>query len=233
MNSDALSWQFDHARDIIPSRISPQYANLVCKELAGGGHLTPEAERNAFMKLRALKEAGKDEEYLDTFGLILKYNMGLVFKAVNMYKNNNRGISVEELISEGTLILVRSIKGYDPSYSNKFCTYCYMGIVRAISTACQRSKEMVYQEIDGLDNISPYNHNGAENIRLSDIRNQIQKLATILSERDRKLLFEYYGITKTNDKYDRLTQGKRRRRVHLILRILQLHVKNQLIEKCV
>jgi DNA-directed RNA polymerase sigma subunit (sigma70/sigma32) len=233
MTSDASSWQFDHARDIIPSKVNPLYVRLVCPELANGGYFTKEAERNAFCKLKALKDAGMKKEYLETFSLIFKYNMGLVFKAVGIFKENFKGVSIEELISEGTLILVRGIEKYDTSFSNKFSSYCYLGIIRALRRVCYQPMDKVYQEIDNLDSIMPCNQNVGENLKLSEMREQINNLSRILNERDRNLLFEYYGLTKTIGKFDSTTKGRRRRRVHLILRMLQLHVKKQLIEKCV
>ena len=232
--SDMYTWEFDDERDTIPAKANKSFSDFVCLGLASGRYFKPDVERKAFLKLKELAANGKAKEHSELFEIILKHNMGLVYKAVNRYRRNERGVTVEELISEGCLIITRSIRGFDPSHNVRFSTYCYLGIMRAMSTLCKKKNATVYQEAELFDQLSTIDDKAKSiNLVQSDVRKQLEHLVGILSHKNKQLLYEYYGVVKESDKCDRVTQSRRRRRVHQILRMLQTYVRTKFIEKCI
>lgn len=232
--SDILTWEFDAEHDTIPAKGNNNFKDFVCDGLASGRYFKPDAERKAFLKLKELASHGKEKEYSELSQIILQHNMGLVYKAVSIYRSNTRGVTIEELISEGCLIITRAIRGFEPSHGFKFSTYCYFGLVRALSRLCKKPNVRVYQEAEHFDQLPAMNDDANDtNLVKSDVETQLKQLVSILSPKNKQLLYEYFGVVKAKEKSDQIVQSGRRRHVQAILRTLQAHVRAKFIEKCV
>jgi RNA polymerase primary sigma factor len=64
---------------------------------------------------------------------IVQENLGLVLRVARRYVN--RGLTLEDLVAEGNLGLIRAAEQYDSTYGTKFSTYAMFYIRDAIQTA--------------------------------------------------------------------------------------------------
>jgi RNA polymerase primary sigma factor len=96
--------------------------------------LTREEEVELFRRLKAAERAGQADEAHRNKNEVIVRNLRLVVSIARKYLN--RGLSIDDLIQEGNLGLVRAIDGFDPERGYKFSTYgtwwIRQGIQRAI-----------------------------------------------------------------------------------------------------
>lgn len=105
-------------------RIMPSLQNLLfqkTKELhyIGGAEvlpppLTAEKEASCIEKL-------KTEEYEEARSMLIEHNLRLVVYIAKKF--DNTGVGVEDLISIGTIGLIKSINTYNPNKNIKLATY--------------------------------------------------------------------------------------------------------------
>ena len=78
---------------------------------------------------------GEGEVSRDAGEKLILSNLRLVIKIAKQYQG--RGLDLEDLITEGNIGLVKSIKKFDTKYKNKFCTYASYWIKHHITRAIE------------------------------------------------------------------------------------------------
>ena len=72
---------------------------------------------------------------------MIQANLLLVVKIAQEYIG--RGMSLEDLIGEGNVGLIRATEDYEPSYGTRFCTYAGFWIKQSIHQALSNSTSMI------------------------------------------------------------------------------------------
>ena len=147
---------------------------------------------------------------------ILEANLRFVFDIAKHY--TGRGVPISELISDGNIGLLRAIEKFDESKDVKFISYAVWWIRQAMLESIKRRNAINFVEIepntdndssmdkklieDDEDDVSFNNDfsNENEEKRIEDSENQrniITSLIGTLSDRERDIVENYYGI---NDK---------------------------------
>ena len=147
---------------------------------------------------------------------ILEANLRFVFDIAKHY--TGRGVPISELISDGNIGLLRAIEKFDESKDVKFISYAVWWIRQAMLESIKRRNAINFVEIEpNTDNDSSMdkklieddeddvsfnndfsNENDEKSIEVSENqRNIITSLIGTLSDRERDIVENYYGI---NDK---------------------------------
>lgn len=170
--------------------------------------LTKAKERRLLKKCKKGNLKAKNE--------ILEANLRFVFDIAKHY--TGRGVPISELISDGNIGLLRAIEKFDESKDVKFISYAVWWIRQAMLESIKRRNAINFVEIEpNTDNDSSMdkklieddeddvsfnndfsNENDEKSIEVSDNqRNIITSLIGTLSDRERDIVENYYGI---NDK---------------------------------
>ena len=147
---------------------------------------------------------------------ILEANLRFVFDIAKHY--TGRGVPISELISDGNIGLLRAIEKFDESKDVKFISYAVWWIRQAMLESIKRRNAINFVEIEpNTDNDSSMdkklieddeddvsfnndfsNENDEKSMEVSENqRNIITSLIGTLSDRERDIVENYYGI---NDK---------------------------------
>lgn len=81
----------------------------------------------------SLALAWREEESIEARERLVEANMGLVVAIARRYRAS--GVSLDELIAEGNLGLLRAVDGFDPTCGARFSTYAAYWIRQGISRA--------------------------------------------------------------------------------------------------
>lgn len=170
--------------------------------------LTKAKERRLLKKCKKGNLKAKNE--------ILEANLRFVFDIAKHY--TGRGVPISELISDGNIGLLRAIEKFDESKDVKFISYAVWWIRQAMLESIKRRNAINFVEIEpNTDNDSSMdkklieddeddvsfnndfsNENDEKSIEVSENqRNIITSLIGTLSDRERDIVENYYGI---NDK---------------------------------
>lgn len=170
--------------------------------------LTKAKERRLLKKCKKGNLKAKNE--------ILEANLRFVFDIAKHY--TGRGVPISELISDGNIGLLRAIEKFDESKDVKFISYAVWWIRQAMFESIKRRNAINFVEIEpNTDNDSSMdkklieddeddvsfnndfsNENDEKSIEVSENqRNIITSLIGTLSDRERDIVENYYGI---NDK---------------------------------
>lgn len=170
--------------------------------------LTKAKERRLLKKCKKGNIKAKNE--------ILEANLRFVFDIAKHY--TGRGVPISELISDGNIGLLRAIEKFDESKDVKFISYAVWWIRQAMLESIKRRNAINFVEIEpNTDNDSSMdkklieddeddvsfnndfsNENDEKSIEVSENqRNIITSLIGTLSDRERDIVENYYGI---NDK---------------------------------
>ena len=170
--------------------------------------LTKAKERRLLKKCKKGNLKAKNE--------ILEANLRFVFDIAKHY--TGRGVPISELISDGNIGLLRAIEKFDESKDVKFISYAVWWIRQAMLESIKRRNAINFVEIEpNTDNDSSMdkklieddeddvsfnndfsNENDEKSIEVSENqRNIITNLIGTLSDRERDIVENYYGI---NDK---------------------------------
>ena len=112
-------------------------AEYFSKEIENNPILTAEEEKKVFKKLSSNRRAVSTKAR-DT---LIKTNLKLIIKIASKYKN--LGMPVEDLISEGSLGLMRAIEKYDPAKKTKFSFYAALWIRQAVTRALSNKSKTI------------------------------------------------------------------------------------------
>lgn len=224
MNTDAMAWDYIEERDsILIRRGNHTVGTSFDKSLR---KFTPEAEINAFQKLKLLREAGLIDESRELKNIIAINNLGLAYKCVSMMRNI-RKINEDDFLSEALYILARCIDLFNPDYKIKFSTYAMRSIFRKLSgkmTNTPPEEQIASKAIDEIQDLIGYNDNTSIRKMVNDdTRAFLDALVQALSVDERAILLEHYGVTERVD-CDRKERSSRRKRAHDAIIKLQIHV---------
>ena len=170
--------------------------------------LTKAKERRLLKKCKKGNLKAKNE--------ILEANLRFVFDIAKHY--TGRGVPISELISDGNMGLLRAIEKFDESKDVKFISYAVWWIRQAMLESIKKRNTINFVEIEpNTDNDSSMdkklieddeddssfnndfsNENDEKSMEVSENqRNIITSLIGTLSDRERDIVENYYGI---NDK---------------------------------
>ncbi len=165
--------------------------------------LNPDEEK---YHLERLKEGN-----LESKSILIERNLRLVAHVVKKYNNENR--EVEDLISIGTIGLIKAIDSYKVSKGTKLATYAAKCIENEILMVIRNSKktknDMYLQDTIGFDRegneislIDVLGTNGDTVMETVENRIEIKRLyemiGEILTERERKVIEMRYGLNNKN-----------------------------------
>ena len=165
--------------------------------------LSPEEEKYHLQRL----ESGS----LESKAILIEKNLRLVAHVVKKYNNENR--ETEDLISIGTIGLIKAIDSYKLSRGTKLATYAAKCIENEILMVIRNSKktknDMYLGDTIGLDRegnevnlIDVLGTNGDTVIEIVESRAEIKRLYEIiedqLTERERKVVEMRYGLNNNN-----------------------------------
>ena len=174
--------------DVLPSPLEPEQENACIEKLAGEGRETEEAK-----------------------SLLIEHNLRLVVYIAKKF--DNTGVGVEDLISIGTIGLIKAINTFNPTKNIKLATYASRCIENEILMHLRRtSKTRLEVSIDEPLNVD---WDGNE-LLLSDIlgtdedviykdleteveRNQLKRAISKLGERERTIIMLRFGLNHPDD----------------------------------
>jgi len=82
-------------------------------------------------------------------------NMGLVYAVARKYSNSTvTSLSMEDLIQEGNLGLIKAAQKYDPEFGTKFSTYATLCIEEAIKRALESKSDIISKPIHMMELIA-------------------------------------------------------------------------------
>jgi len=158
-------------------------------------------------KYLTLLSKGKSDEAREARNLLIEHNLRLVAHIVKKYQNTD--IDQQDLISTGTIGLIKGITSYNPDKNSKLATYAARCIENELLMLL-RSKKKSNREISLYEPIGT-DHDGNE-IQIVDIiheeehdfievMNTSQKekllypfIQSVLSQREREILCMRYGL---------------------------------------
>lgn len=157
--------------------------------------LDPEFARSA--DLRLMETHLRDAH--EVKNKIVQANLRLV---VSVAKRHVRaGLDLMELVSDGTLTLMRAVEGFDVHRGNRFSTYATLALMKgfarsvpAMQAANRRaggaSDELPGRPLHEMGDV----RGGMDADRLAD-QDDVRHLLSHLSERERRVVLEHYGLS--------------------------------------
>ena len=129
---------------------------------------------------------------IETKNLIVRANLRLVVSVAR--KHLRPGLSLMELISEGNLVLMRAVEGFDLHRGYRFSTYATLALMKGFARSVPqmlsaRSSGME----DGVLESLPDHRGRGDSDRVAN-RDQVNDLLTRLDERERTVLLARYGL---------------------------------------
>ncbi len=161
--------------------------------------LDPEFARSA--DLRRMEAHLRDAH--EVKNKIVQANLRLV---VSVAKRHVRpGLDLMELVSDGTLTLMRAVEGFDVHRGNRFSTYATLALMKgfarsvpAMQVANRRaggaSDELPGRPLHEMDHEMDEARVGMNADRLAD-RDDVRHLLSHLSERERRVVSEHFGLS--------------------------------------
>lgn len=101
-------------------------------------HQTPVLSREEERRLAERVVAGDG----DAREAMIRANLRMVMKIARQYLGC--GMTLEDLVQEGTIGLVRAVERFDPSRGLRFCTYAKFWIVQAIMKAIKNTGRLIH-----------------------------------------------------------------------------------------
>ena len=113
--------------------------HIMCNKLMRHPILSQEEEQSL---LRQTQNGASDEQKLEARNRLILHNQRLVFNVAKKYSYKGC-LTVEDLIQEGTIGLVRAIEHFDLSKENKFATYAIWWVRQAITRAIEETGDII------------------------------------------------------------------------------------------
>lgn len=145
---------------------------------------------------------------------LIEHNLRLVAHIVKKYDYKKE--DVDDLISIGTIGLIKGIDSYSNKHGTKLTTYCARCIENEILMYFRTDKknnknislnEKIGFDKDGneitfLDILKTPNHDYAMDIHQVDLENSLKKYFNVLTDREKQIIIKRYGLFDN----DELTQ---------------------------
>ena len=138
-----------------------------------------------------------DQQALDK---LVTANLGFVVSVARQYQD--RGLSLDDLVSEGNLALMLAAGKWKPEKGVRFVQYAVWDIRRAIERAIDQQENIIHDAPSsvGFTNsrvdmvVAKTNHNIHDEIGLSSAGSELLGSLGCLNERERKVITLYYGL---------------------------------------
>ncbi|HWE03227.1 MAG TPA: sigma-70 family RNA polymerase sigma factor [Tepidisphaeraceae bacterium] len=141
-------------------------------------------------ELHAMEKHLRDS--VDAKNAIVRANLRLVVSVAR--KHLRPGLSLMELISEGNLVLMRAVEGFDIHRGYRFSTYATLALMKGFARGVP---QMLAGRSSGGDEIIlesvPDYRNRSQSDRFAN-RDQVGDLLTRLDDRERAVLLAHYGL---------------------------------------
>ncbi len=154
------------------------------------------ARRNLEPQFARSRDLDQLEGYLrkatETKNAIIRANLRLVVSVAR--KHLRPSLSLMELVSEGNIVLMRAVEGFDIHRGYRFSTYATLALMKGFARTV--SEMLSDRSTGGDDNIleSVADHrNRHESDRFAD-REQVLQLLSGLDDRERAVLLAHYGL---------------------------------------
>jgi RNA polymerase primary sigma factor len=127
-------------------------------------------------------------------------NLGFVVSVARQYQD--RGLSLDDLVSEGNLALMLAAGKWKPEKGVRFVQYAVWDIRRAIERAIDQQENIIHDAPSsvGFTNsrvdmvVAKTNRNIHDEIGLSSAGSELLGSLGCLNERERKVITLYYGL---------------------------------------
>ena len=154
--------------------------------------LTDEEERQLGERI-----AQGDQQALER---LVTANLGFVVSVARQYQD--RGLSLDDLVSEGNLALMLAAGKWKPEKGVRFVQYAVWDIRRAIERAIDQQENIIHDAPSsvGFTNsrvdmvVAKTNRNIHDEIGLSSAGSELLGSLGCLNERERKVITLYYGL---------------------------------------
>ena len=138
-----------------------------------------------------------DQQALDK---LVTANLGFVVSVARQYQD--RGLSLDDLVSEGNLALMLAAGKWKPEKGVRFVQYAVWDIRRAIERAIDQQENIIHDAPSsvGFTNsrvdmvVAKTNRNIHDEIGLSSAGSELLGSLCCLNERERKVVTLYYGL---------------------------------------
>ena len=138
-----------------------------------------------------------DQQALDK---LVTANLGFVVSVARQYQD--RGLSLDDLVSEGNLALMLAAGKWKPEKGVRFVQYAVWDIRRAIERAIDQQENIIHDAPSsvGFTNsrvdmvVAKTNRNIHDEIGLSSAGSELLGSLGCLNERERKVVTLYYGL---------------------------------------
>ena len=176
------------------------------KELKNCKPISREREKELFKKIKQGNgELAKQE--------LLKSNLKFVFNVASKYKG--KGVSLDELISEGNMGLIKAIDKFDYTQNIKFISYAVWWIRQSIQMCVKKRKEITSIEVFENDLIGDNDFEENDITIINDVTSEyddlmsdlnsskkyfIENLLVKLPTRGKKIIQMYYGLNNEEEK---------------------------------
>jgi RNA polymerase sigma factor (sigma-70 family) len=129
---------------------------------------------------------------IETKNAIVQANLRLVVSVAR--KHLRPTLSLMELISEGNMVLMRAVEGFDLHRGNRFSTYATLALMKGFARSVPQmlAGRPGGAEISMLESL-PDRREGIESDRFSD-REQVRDLLARLDDRERAVVLAHYGL---------------------------------------
>jgi RNA polymerase sporulation-specific sigma factor len=177
-------------------------------------------KNNAFPQPLSAKE---EEKYLELMAkgdeqarnILIEHNLRLVAHIVKKFENT--GEDVEDLISIGTIGLIKAIESYSSSKGTKLATYAARCIENEILMHLRSLKksrkdvslhEPIGQDKEGneislMDILKSEGNDIIDEIQLNMELEQVKKYIDVLDEREKEVIISRFGLDKQQEKTQR------------------------------
>ena len=138
-----------------------------------------------------------DQQALDK---LVTANLGFVVSVARQYQD--RGLSLDDLVSEGNLAMMLAAGKWKPEKGIRFVQYAVWDIRKAIERAIEQQENIIHDAPGsvGFTNsrvdmvVAKTNRNIHDEIGLSSAGSELVGSLGCLNERERKVITMYYGL---------------------------------------